>query len=208
MSSKWLIVGLGNPEPKYEKNRHNIGFWVMDFSFNKLEKETVKNKYSGLFKSVINDNEVYFSKPFFYINESGIAVKKISNELSIEPSKIIIVVDDMNLNLGEIRIRTKGGHGGHNGLRSIEYELGTNEYNRLRIGIGKPGNKNDHIDYVLGDFSKNEESIALKSIESAYLCILEIINNDSFSLVYLLCYFFLINIFYQWRSKINYKIYK
>ena len=60
---------------------------------------------------------------------------------------------------------------------SIEYELGTNEYNRLRIGIGKPGNKNDHIDYVLGDFSKNEESIALKSIESAYLCILEIINN-------------------------------
>ena len=177
MSSKWLIVGLGNPEPKYEKNRHNIGFWAMDFSFNKLEKETVKNKYSGLFKSVINDNEVYFSKPFFYINESGIAVKKISNELSIEPSKIIIVVDDMNLNLGEIRIRTKGGHGGHNGLRSIEYELGTNEYNRLRIGIGKPGNKNDHIDYVLGDFSKNEESIALKSIESAYLCILEIINN-------------------------------
>ena len=177
MNSKWLIVGLGNPEPKYEKNRHNIGFLVMDFSFNKLEKETVKNKYSGLFKSVINNNEVYFSKPFFYINESGIAVKKISTELSIEPSKIIIVVDDMNLNLGEIRIRTKGGHGGHNGLRSIEYELGTNEYNRLRIGIGKPVNKNDHIDYVLGDFSKNEESIALKSIENAYLCILEIINN-------------------------------
>ena len=177
MNSKWLIVGLGNPEPKYEKNRHNIGFWVMDFSFNKLEKETVKNKYSGLFKSVINNNEVYFSKPFFYINESGIAVKKISNELSIEPSKIIIVVDDMNLNLGEIRIRTKGGHGGHNGLKSIEYELGTNEYNRLRIGIGKPGNKNDHVGYVLGDFSKNEEPIALKSIENAYLCILEIINN-------------------------------
>ena len=96
MSSKWLIVGLGNPEPKYEKNRHNIGFWVMDFSFNKLEKETVKNIYSGLFKSVIN--ELYFSKPFFYINESVIAVKKISNELSIEPSKIIIVVDDMKLN--------------------------------------------------------------------------------------------------------------
>ena len=104
-------------------------------------------------------------------------VKKIADQLNIEPSKIIIVVDDMNLDLGEIRVRTKGGHGGHNGLRSIEYELGTNEYNRLRIGIGKPGSKNDHIDYVLGDFSKNEESIALKSIESAYLCILEIINN-------------------------------
>ena len=104
-------------------------------------------------------------------------VKKIADQLNIEPSKIIIVVDDMNLDLGEIRVRTKGSHGGHNGLRSIEYELGTNEYNRLRIGIGKPGSKNDHIDYVLGDFSKNEESIALKSIESAYLCILEIINN-------------------------------
>ena len=175
--NKWLVVGLGNPEPKYEKNRHNIGFWVMDFSYDNLEKEKIKNKYSGLFKSIINYNEVYFSKPFFYINESGIAVKKIADQLNIEPSKIIIVVDDMNLDLGEIRVRTKGGHGGHNGLRSIEYELGTNEYNRLRIGIGKPGNKNDHIDYVLGDFSKNEESIALKSIESAYLCILEIINN-------------------------------
>ncbi len=175
--NKWLVVGLGNPEPKYEKNRHNIGFWVMDFSYDNLEKEKIKNKYSGLFKSIINYNEVYFSKPFFYINESGIAVKKIADQLNIEPSKIIIVVDDMNLDLGEIRVRTKGGHGGHNGLRSIEYELGTNEYNRLRVGIGKPGSKNDHIDYVLGDFSKNEESIALKSIESAYLCILEIINN-------------------------------
>mgnify|MGYP006201723837 FL=1 len=175
--NKWLVVGLGNPEPKYEKNRHNIGFWVMDFSYDNLEKEKIKNKYSGLFKSIINYNEVYFSKPFFYINESGIAVKKIADQLNIEPSKIIIVVDDMNLDLGEIRVRTKGGHGGHNGLRSIEYELGTNEYNRLRVGIGKPGSKNDHIDYVLGDFSKNEESIALKSIESAYFCILEIINN-------------------------------
>ena len=175
--NKWLVVGLGNPEPKYEKNRHNIGFWVMDFSYDNLEKEKIKNKYSGLFKSIVNYNEVYFSKPFFYINESGIAVKKIADQLNIEPSKIIIVVDDMNLDLGEIRVRTKGGHGGHNGLRSIEYELGTNEYNRLRIGIGKPGSKNDHINYVLGDFSKNEESIALKSIESAYLCILEIINN-------------------------------
>ena len=177
MNNKWLIVGLGNPEPKYEKNRHNIGFWVMDFSFNKLEKEVIKNKYSGLFKSEINNDEVYFSKPFFYINESGIAVKKISNELNIEPSKIIIVVDDMNLDLGEIRIRTKGGHGGHNGLRSIEYELNTNEYNRLRIGIGSPVSKNEHVDYVLGDFSKNEEPIASKSVESAYLCIIEIINN-------------------------------
>ncbi len=177
MDNKWLIVGLGNPEPKYEKNRHNIGFLVMDFSYNKLEKEIIKNKYSGLFKSEINNNEVYFSKPFFYINESGIAVKKIASELNIEPNKIIVVVDDMNLDLGEIRVRTKGGNGGHNGLRSIEYELNTTEYNRLRIGIGKPGSKNDHVDYVLGDFSKNEEVIAFKTIESAYLCILEIINN-------------------------------
>ena len=177
MDNKWLIVGLGNPEPKYERNRHNIGFWVMDFSSNKLEKEIIKNKYSGLFKSEINNNEVYFSKPFFYINESGIAVKKIANELNIEPNKIIVVVDDMNLDLGEIRVRTKGGNGGHNGLRSIEYELNTTEYNRLRIGIGKPGSKNEHVDYVLGNFSKNEEVIALKTIESAYSCILEIINN-------------------------------
>ena len=149
----------------------------MDFLFNKLEKEIIKNKYSGLFKSEINNNEVYFSKPFFYINESGIAVKKVANELNIKPNKIVVIVDDMNLDLGEIRVRTKGGHGGHNGLRSIEYELNTNEYNRLRIGIGKPGSKNEHVNYVLGDFSKNEEEVAVKSIESAYLCIIEILNN-------------------------------
>ena len=177
MDNKWLIVGLGNPEPKYERNRHNIGFWAMDFLFNKLEKEIIKNKYSGLFKSEINNNEVYFLKPFFYINESGIAVKKVANELNIKPNKIVVIVDDMNLDLGEIRVRTKGGHGGHNGLRSIEYELNTNEYNRLRIGIGKPGSKNEHVNYVLGDFSKNEEEVAVKSIESAYLCIIEILNN-------------------------------
>ena len=76
MSSKWLIVGLGNPEPKYEKNRHNIGFWVMDFSFNKLEKETVKNKYSGLFKSVINDNEVYFQNLSFTLTSQELQLKK------------------------------------------------------------------------------------------------------------------------------------
>ena len=124
-----------------------------------------------------NNNEVYFSKPFFYINESGIAVKKVANELNIKPNKIVVIVDDMNLDLGEIRVRTKGGHGGHNGLRSIEYELNTNEYNRLRIGIGKPGSKNEHVNYVLGDFSKNEEEVALKSIENVYLCIMEILNN-------------------------------
>ena len=75
MSSKWLIVGLGNPEPKYEKNRHNIGF-VMDFSFNKLEKETLKNKYSGLFKSVINDNEVYFQNLSFTLTSQELQLKK------------------------------------------------------------------------------------------------------------------------------------
>ena len=101
----------------------------------------------------------------------------IADQLNIETNKIIVVVDDMNLDLGEIRVRTKGGHGGHNGLKSIEYELNTIQYSRLRIGIGKPGNKNDHVNYVLGDFSKNEEEIAFKSIENAYLCILEIINN-------------------------------
>ena len=112
-----------------------------------------------------------------WLKTHGYTQKDLANELNIKPNKIVVIVDDMNLDLGEIRVRTKGGHGGHNGLRSIEYELNTNEYNRLRIGIGKPGSKNEHVNYVLGDFSKNEEEVALKSIENVYLCIMEILNN-------------------------------
>ena len=177
MDNNWLVVGLGNPEIKYEKNRHNIGSWLIDYAYNNIENEKVKNKYSSLFKTQINNNVVYFAKTFFYINESGIAVRKIAEEHSIKTTNIIIVVDDMNLELGKIRLRPKGSDGGHNGLKSIQYELKTEEYNRIRIGIGKPEHRNKHVDFVLGDFSKKEEVVANDTVNRAFLSIIEIMNN-------------------------------
>ena len=174
---RWLIVGLGNPEIKYEHNRHNVGYKLVDYLLEKNETEKIKNKYSQLNKLIIKDKLIYFSKPFFYINESGIPVKKLLDELSIDISNILIIMDDMNLDIGDIRIREKGKDGGHNGLKSIEYYLGTNEYPRLRIGIGSPNSKKDHINYVLGDFNLSEQKIIETVFDSTEKAIYEIIQN-------------------------------
>ena len=174
---RWLIVGLGNPETKYEHNRHNVGYKLVDYLLEKNETEKIKNKYSQLNKLTKEDKLIYFAKPFFYINESGIPVKKLLDELSIGINNILIIMDDMNLDIGNIRIREKGKDGGHNGLKSIEYYLGTNEYPRLRIGIGSPNNKKDHVNYVLGDFNLSEQKIIEKVFDSTEKAIHEIIEN-------------------------------
>ena len=151
-TNKWLIIGLGNPEIKYENNRHNIGYKLVDHILKKNETEKIKN-------------------------ESGIPVKKLVDEFSINLNNILIIVDDMNLDIGNIRIREKGKDGGHNGLKSIEYYLSTNEYPRLRIGIGSPNSKKDHINYVLGDFNSSEQKIIDEVLYSTEKAIYEIIQN-------------------------------
>ena len=176
-TNKWLIIGLGNQEIKYENNRHNIGYKLVDYILKKNETEKIKNKYSQLNKLILEDNLIYFAKPFFYINESGIPVKKLVDEFSINLNNILIIVDDMNLDIGNIRIREKGKDGGHNGLKSIEYYLSTNEYPRLRIGIGSPNSKKDHINYVLGDFNSSEQKIIDEVLYSTENAIYEIIQN-------------------------------
>lgn len=166
---RFLIVGLGNPGKTYEDTRHNIGFRVV---------KTLANKYGITFrpslvraKGSLGEGRVHEKKtqlllPLTYMNESGLAVKKCANYYKIATENLIVVTDDVALPFGELRIRTKGSCGGHNGLRSIEAHLGTQEYTRLRIGVGDP-NEGELADYVLNRFTVEEQRVLPDIVERA-----------------------------------------
>ncbi len=149
----YLIVGLGNICEKYQNTRHNIGFLVVDYMTKNLNISNVNNSnfQSTLLKSGYN----LFSKPTTYMNNSGIAVKNIMDYYKVDLENIIIIHDDLDLPFGAVRYKIGGGHGGHNGLKSLDSHI-SKEYIRVRVGIGKPINKEDVANYVLSDFSKEQ----------------------------------------------------
>ena len=148
-----LIVGLGNIGEKYQLTRHNIGFLVIDEITKNLSTSNINNPnfQSSLLKSGYN----LFSKPTTYINNSGLAVHAIKEYYKIDLENIIVIHDDLDLPFGTVKFKIGGGHGGHNGLRSLDAHI-TKEYIRVRIGIGKPQDKSDVANYVLSNFSKEE----------------------------------------------------
>ena len=155
-SMKFLIVGLGNIGAAYENTRHNIGFKVVDSFVSSLESEFKTERY-GAVAVCKNKGRIYIVlKPSTYMNLSGQAIKYWLNKEKIEISNLMVILDDLNLEFGTIRIKSKGGAGGHNGLKSIEEELGTSDYNRMRIGIGNNFNKGHQVDFVLGNWSEPE----------------------------------------------------
>jgi PTH1 family peptidyl-tRNA hydrolase len=151
-----LIVGLGNPGKQYENTRHNIGFRVIDKLINDSGARNIsKSSFQGeLFKT----SNLLFLKPTTYMNLSGTSVQAVKNFYKIELEDIIVVHDDIDLNFSALRFKNGGGHGGHNGLRSIDAMIGK-EYTRVRMGVGKPIYKSQVADYVLGDFLEDEEKI-------------------------------------------------
>lgn len=168
MSNRYLIVGLGNPGQKYEKTRHNIGFWVVDelarrynLSFGKTERKAVTA--DGL----IREKRVLLAKPQTYMNKSGEAVRALIDFYKIEPGDIIVVHDDMDIGLGELRLRMKGGSGGQNGLKNIIQHLGTQEFNRVRCGIGRPPGKMNPSSYVLKPFAGDDAITANLLVDRA-----------------------------------------
>lgn len=148
-----LIVGLGNIGEKYQLTRHNIGFLVIDEITKNLSTSNINNPnfQSTLLKSGYN----LFSKPTTYMNNSGLAVLAIKEYYKIDLENIIVIHDDLDLPFGTVKFKIGGGHGGHNGLRSLDAHI-TKEYIRVRIGIGKPAHKEDVANYVLSNFSKEE----------------------------------------------------
>lgn len=152
----FCVVGLGNPDIAYQRNRHNIGFMVADSLIHRYA--TVKNikKYASELAECKADNMLFFvQKPQTYMNRSGISVAGLSSFYKIPPQNIIVIHDDLDLDPFEIRIKQAGGHGGHNGLKSLDSMIGKN-YTRIRVGIGHPGDKDLVTSWVLGDFKKTD----------------------------------------------------
>ncbi|MFA7084033.1 MAG: aminoacyl-tRNA hydrolase [Arcobacteraceae bacterium] len=167
----FLIAGLGNIGERYSLTRHNVGFMVADCAI-KAQYPTTNINKTNFNATVVKTQETLFVKPTTYMNNSGIAVYAIKEYYKIENQNIIVVHDDLDLPFGSVKFKIGGGHGGHNGLRSLDAHIG-NDYTRVRIGIGKPDNKEDVVNYVLSNFSKEElkqlEGIithTLKAIES------------------------------------------
>lgn len=160
-----LIVGLGNPGKEYNNTRHNIGFMCIDKLSEYYNFKIEKNKFNGLYTiQKINDEDIIFLKPQKFMNLSGEVIREFVNYYKINIQDILIICDDLDMELGKIRLRYKGSSGGHNGLKNISINLGTSDFKRIKIGISN--NKNiDTKDYVLGKFNSEESKIISNSID-------------------------------------------
>lgn len=153
---KYLIAGLGNIGPQYELTRHNIGFLTLDQLADKNGTDFTINRHAYTADFRYKGKSIYLIKPTTYMNLSGKALNHWMKELKIPVEQVLIITDDIALPYGKLRLRPKGSHGGHNGLRNIEETLQTQEYARLRFGVGGDFPKGKQIDYVLGNFDQNE----------------------------------------------------
>ncbi len=160
-----IIVGLGNPTLKYSKTRHNVGFETIDVLSKKHKIKVKKNQFKALIgEGFINDEKVILVKPMTYMNNSGEAVKEIVDYYKVNPNEDLIVIsDDLNLDVGVLRLRSKGSAGGHNGLKSIIKCVGTESFDRVRIGVGKVPANRDVITHVLSRFGKEDRKIVKES---------------------------------------------
>ena len=172
-----VLVGLGNPEAKYKLNRHNVGFMAIDRIVENYELGPYKTKFqSHIVTKKINATPIIFSKPQTFMNLSGQSIGNILNFYKLKCENVIVIHDDLDLNIGIVKTKRGGGSGGHNGLKSIDSIIGKN-YRRLRIGIGHPGDKNLVSNYVLGDFSKNENIIINETLKNITFNLANILKN-------------------------------
>ena len=175
----YIIAGLGNPGREYDMTRHNIGFEVIDYMADQFNVKINKLKFKALYGEVnIAGEKVYLMKPQTFMNLSGEAIREFSAFFKIPAENIIIINDDISLERGKIRIRRKGSAGGHNGLKSIIYQLQTDEFPRIKMGVGAPTHEDyDLADFVLGRFSKEEIPILEDAIIKASKAAEEIIKK-------------------------------
>jgi len=163
-----IIVGLGNPGRKYERTRHNAGFMAVDELAKNLHVDVDQDKYHALIgKARIDSEAVLLAEPQTYMNDSGRAVAAILRDTYSTAAGLIVIHDELDLPLGSVRVKTGGGHGGHNGLRSLIEHLGTPDFIRVRIGIGRPEPGRETADYVLSPFLAEEKQTAAESVVKA-----------------------------------------
>ena len=185
MGDPWLVVGLGNPTDRYARNRHNVGQMVVDLLAGRAGARWTSHKSRALVAEVrlgvlpggAPGPRVVLAKSTGYMNVSGGPVAALARALGIEPARILVVHDDLDLPLGSLRLKFAGGESGHNGLKSVTQHLGTREYARLRIGIGRPPGQMDPADYVLRDFAKNEQPEIAVVIEEAADAVIAVVTQ-------------------------------
>lgn len=175
-----LIVGLGNPGPEYAATRHNTGTWFVDLLARQYE---INLKYEKKFRGVvsklkINHHDVYLFIPSTYMNDSGYAVKAVTNFYKIPVEAVLIAHDELDFSPGTIRLKMGGGHGGHNGLRNIIEQIGSSDFLRLRIGIGHPGSKPLVHNYVLGKPASHESDLIIASIDKCLTLVPDLVKGE------------------------------
>ncbi len=175
----WLIVGLGNPGPEYQRTRHNAGFRALDLLGEKLHCRIDKGKFQGIYGQVdYEGKKLFLLKPLTYMNLSGRSVLQLSAYYNIPPQRIIIIYDDISLEPGRLRVRSDGSAGGHNGIKSIIAELGSQDFPRVKIGVGaKPHPEMELYDWVLSVFTAEEEKPLASALVRAADAALSIIDH-------------------------------
>ena len=175
----YIIVGLGNPGKQYENTRHNVGFNVIDMLAEEYSIDVSKAKFKALIgEGRVGSKKVVLVKPVTYMNLSGESLAEIYNFYKVDTQDIVVIYDDIDLDVGKIRIRKKGSGGTHNGMRSIVKCLGTTDFPRVRVGVSKPEPGRDLASFVLSRFSKEEEVDLKEGLKKAVLAIDSIIRED------------------------------
>jgi PTH1 family peptidyl-tRNA hydrolase len=169
LSAVQLIVGLGNPGAEYEQTRHNAGFWFVDelARVNQCSMRKEARFHAEVGRCTLHGHDCRLQKPITFMNRSGQAAIALADFLRIPPSEILVVHDELDLEPGTVRLKKGGGHGGHNGLRDLIAHLGTQDFMRLRLGIGHPGDRNQVVDYVLHRPSRDEREQIDAAIQRA-----------------------------------------
>ncbi len=172
-----LVVGLGNPEKKYDKTRHNVGFSLIDYWSDKYSINIIKEKFNGLYGTgIIKNEKIIFLKPLSYMNLSGEVVEKFVKYFNIELNDILVVQDDLDMELGKFKFSFNHNSGGHNGIKNIIENLNSKKFLRLKIGIGN--NNVDVISYVLGKFNEDELDIINHSFLALDDAIIDFVSLD------------------------------
>ena len=165
-----VVVGLRNPGPDYEGSRHNVGAEVVERVLDRADAPPGKapSRISGLIAQTgVGEDRTLYLLPFTFMNESGRAVRSLLDYYKVPPEDLLVIHDDIDLPFGRLRLQVAGGSGGHNGIRSLEKALGTKEFSRLKVGVGRPPGSQDPADYVLRSFSRSERSEVDLIVEDA-----------------------------------------
>lgn len=173
----WAVLGLGNPGRRYRGTRHNVGFEVLDIVAREFGVKIRRRKLESLVAEAALDGEaLVLAKPQTFVNLSGIAARAVSQHYGIPPERLLVVCDDVSLPLGRIRVRASGSHGGHNGLKSITAELGTQAFPRVRVGIGMP-ESGDMVEYVLSRFHADELPVVEEELQRAAAAVMTVLRE-------------------------------